>query len=301
MKTIKPNSSGVKVNQLTTLTRKEYEIVLKEFDYRVVQKLKRYTLQGHQRKRIQNRESKNSSLSGSAKKLNFMLMYLKSNMNQSTLGSYFEMSQSKVSQWFSFLVPVLEYSLDRLGYSPVFGFNYEHEDDSTEYLLGDVTDRDLPRKRCYEAQKEDFSGKHHKHTEKNFGICDPRGYIHFLSPSFTGSTHDKPIFDELDIQTRGVPFLLDLGFLGAEEDETIILPYKKPKGGQLNPVQKQLNKTISSLRVKIEHAFAGLKRLKMIKEKIRIPCYMKRQRIVKIAAAIHNLRVSMRNPLLNYS
>lgn len=275
-------------------------MLLKEFDIEVCKRLRRYTLQGHQRKRVQMAESKNSSLYGSSKKLEFILMYLKENMNQTTLGSFFKMSQSKVSQWFTFLIPALEYSLDRLGYSPVFGCDYRHKDDSTEYLSGDVTERELPRKRCYEAQKEDFSGKHHKHTEKNFALCDPKGYIHFMSYSSTGSTHDKPIYDELNIEPGEIPFLLDLGFLGVEE-KTIILPYKKPKGKKLNAVQKQLNKAISSLRIKIEHAFAGVKRLKIMKEKIRIPCYSKRQRIVKIAVAIHNLRVSMRKPIVNYS
>jgi len=300
VKTKEPNSPSLKVNQLTTLTAKEYETILKEFDFQVRQRLKRYTLQGYCRKRIQSVESKNSSLYGSSKKLDFMLIYLKENMNQSTLGHFFNMSQSKVSQWFSFLLPALEYSLDCLGYSPVFGSNYRHIDDSIEYISGDVTERELPRKRCYKAQKEDFSGKHRKHTEKNFALCNPKGYIHFLSYSFTGSTHDKSIFDELEMEVGGVPFLLDLGFLGVEE-KTIILPYKKPKGGSLNTVQKQINKAISSLRIKIEHAFAGVKRLKMIRNKIRIPSYSKRQSILKIAVAIHNLRVSMRKPILIYS
>ena len=301
MKTNLPNSSQIKVNQLTSLTRIEYEILLKEFDYQVVQKLKRKTLQGHQRKGKHNKESKNSSLYGSDEKLTFMLMYLKGNMNQSLIGSHFGMSPPKVSQWFTFLLPVLEISLDRLGYSPVFGSSYEHKDASTGYLLGDITERDLPRKGCYKAQREDFSGKHHKHTEKNFGLCDPKGYIHFLSPSYTGSTHDKTVFGELELTINEVPFLLDLGFLGVNEDENIVLPFKKPRGGSLTPVQKQLNKAISSLRVKVEHAFAGMKRLKMIKNKIRIPCYQKRQRIVKIAAAIHNLRIAFRTHLINYS
>lgn len=299
MKTSPSNSSKVKVNQLTSLTDEEFEILLKEFDYQVVQKLKRTTLQGHQRKRVQCVESINSSLYGSRNKLNFMLMYLKGNMNQSLLGSCFGMCQPKVSQWFSFLLPVLESSLDKLGYSPQFGTNYDHKKESTEYLSGDVMDRDLPRKKCYQAQKEDYSGKHHKHTEKNFGICDSAGYIHFLSPSYTGSTHDKKIFDQLELSFGEVPIFLDLGFLGVDQD--IILPFKKPKGKELNPVQKQLNRAISTLRVKIEHAFSGMKRLKMIRNKIRIPDYGKRQIIVKIAAAIHNFRLCHRGHIINYS
>lgn len=300
MKTNKPNSPRLKVNELTSLTSIEYEMILKIFDIQVQKRLKRYTLQGYARKRIQSVESKNSSLYGSIKKLDFILMYLKENMNQSTLGSFFKISQSKVSQWFSFLLPALEYSLDRLGYSPEFSSDYHHKDDSTEYLSGDVTERELPRKRCYDAQKEDFSGKHHKHTEKNFALCSPDRYIHFLSYSYTGSTHDKSIYDDLNIEMENVPFLLDLGFQGAEE-KTIIIPYKKPRGKKLNAVQKQLNKAMSKLRVKIEHAFAGVKRLKIMRDKIRIPSYSKRQSIVKIAVAIHNLRVTMRKPILNNS
>jgi hypothetical protein len=91
-------------------------------------------------------------------------------------------------------------------------------------------------------------------------------------------------------------------FLGAEDiDQTILLPLKKPKGGKLNKVQQQLNKAMASARVKVEHAFAGVKRSKIIGQKIRIPSYQKRQSIVKIATTIHNMRVSCRSAIQLYS
>lgn len=302
MKNKRTNNSTVKVNQLTSLTRQEYEIILEKFDYTVTQKLRMYTLQGERRKRFQQKESKNSSLLGSSKKLDFMLLYFKENMNQYTLGHFYKMSQPKVSQWFSYLLPVLEDSLKRLGYLPVFQESYTHSNQEDDYVFGDITERELPRKRCYEAQKEDYSGKKHLHTEKNFALCDTRGYIHFMSASYTGKTHDKTVFDGLDIDTGTVPFLMDLGFLGTEDsDPTILLPFKKPKEGKLNKVQQQLNKAMASARVKVEHAFAGVKRLKIIGQKIRIPSYQKRQCIVKIATAIHNMRVSCRNAIQLYS
>jgi len=123
-----------------------------------------------------------------------------------------------------------------------------------------------------------------------------------MSASYTGKTHDKAVFDDLNIDTATVPFLMDLGFLGTEEvHQNILLPFKKPKGGKLNKVQIQLNKAMASARVKVEHAFAGVKRLKIIGQKIRIPSYQKRQCILKIATAIHNLRVSCRNAIQLYS
>lgn len=298
MKKKQSNSSRPKVNQLTSLTDKEFEILLREFDSGVKKKIRLYTLKGERRKYVPKSESLRSSLYGSKNKLNFMLINMKGNMTQELLGRCFQMSQPKVSEWFSYLLPVLESSLEKLGFCPVFGMSYNHEDKTETHLLGDITERQIPRKTCYSAQKEDFSGKSHMHAEKNFGICNPEGRILFLSYSFSGSTHDKPIYDELEISVGDVPFLLDLGFQGVDENGSTMIPFKKPKKKKLGTVKKQINRAMSKLRVKIEHVFAGLKRLRMLKEKIRIPSYAKRQTIVKIAAAIHNLRVEHRKPLI---
>ena len=40
----------------------------------------------------------------------------------------------------------------------------------------------------------------------------------------------------------------------------IRLPHKKPKGGELTPLQKQENKELAQERVICENAFAGVKR-----------------------------------------
>lgn len=298
MKKKQSQSFRLKVNQLTSLTEEEFEILLCEFDSEVVKKMKLYTLKGERRKYKPSSESSRSSLYGSRNKLNFMLMGMKGNMTQELLGMCFQMSQPKVSEWFAYLLPVLESSVNNLKICPEFGMSYKHQDNEETHLLGDVTEREIPRKNCYSAQKEDFSGKSHMHAEKNFGICNPEGRILFLSYSFSGSTHDKAIYDELEISIAEVPFLLDLGFIGVDESGSTMVPFKKPKGKELGTVKKQINQAMSKLRVKIEHVFAGLKRLRMLKEKIRIPCYSKRQTIVKIAAAIHNLRVQQRNSLI---
>lgn len=291
-------NSKLKVNQLSSLTNEETEKLLEVFKEKVTDRMRNYTLQGRLRKHKQYKEPTNSSLLGIEKKLEFILLYLKGNMNQSILGHFYKMSQSKVSQWFSYLLPLLESSLDKLGYMPVYQSHYKHKEQKDTYVFGDITERELPRKTCYKSQKEDYSGKQHEHTEKNFALCNSLGYICFLSASYTGSTHDKTIFDELSIDPGEVPFLMDLGFIGAEKDSnTILLPFKKKIGKKLNKVQQQINRAMSSVRVKVEHAFAGLKRLKIIGQKIRIPSYQKRQSILRIAAAIHNFRVSSRMPL----
>jgi hypothetical protein len=46
----------------------------------------------------------------------------------------------------------------------------------------------------------------------------------------------------------------DLGFIGyLLEDILILMPHKKPKGGELTKEQKLENQRISSLRVPVEH------------------------------------------------
>ncbi|MFK7799047.1 MAG: transposase family protein [Aureispira sp.] len=302
MKNKSTNNSRLKVNQLSSLTEQEEGIILELFDKQVSEKQKRYTLQGKKRKRIQLKESKNSSLLGSKDKLDFLLLYLKEQMNQYTLGHFYKMSQPKVSQWLSYLLPVLEQALEELEVMPCYQESYSYPVKESGYLAADVTERVIPRKVCYQAQKADYSGKQHQHTEKNLALCDDQGYIHFLSAAYTGSTHDKTIWDSLCIKNNGICLLMDLGFLGAEkEDNTILLPFKRPPKQELGKVKKQLNEAMGKLRVIIEHAFAGVKRLKIIRQKIRIRDYQKREMIVRIAFALHNLRVKHRKLTCSYS
>ena len=92
--------------------------------------------------------------------------------------------------------------------------------------------------------------------------------------------------------------LVDLGFIGIEkEHSTVILPYKKSKKTELTRLQKEINTVLSRLRVRIEHAFSGVKRLKIIRNKIRLKFYETRDRIMRIASGLHN----MRKPIINHS
>lgn len=96
--------------------------------------------------------------------------------------------------------------------------------------------------------------------------------------------------------------MLGLGFQGIQHKHpNVILPYKTPKNGKLTKLQKQINQVISSLRVRIEHAFAVIKQLKIIRNKIRLKTEDIRDSIMMIATALHSLRISFRNPLINHS
>jgi len=67
-----------------------------------------------------------------------------------------------------------------------------------------------------------------------------------------------------------------------------LIPYKKPKGGQLIPYQKWFNSQIGSYRIFIEHVNNSLKCFKILK-------YRYRNKQKK-----HLLRVSLISGIYNY-
>lgn len=57
-------------------------------------------------------------------------------------------------------------------------------------------------------------------------------------------------------------------------------------------VQKQLNQALGSLRIVVKHAFfLGGGRLKIIKQKIYLKSVKTRERVMRIAVDLHNLRM----------
>lgn len=284
-----------KIRTLVSLEQIEYDSLYNVFDSLVTEKIRTVTLKGQYRLFKTENEPVNSSLYGSRAKLDFILMYLKENPSQAYPGQIFNMSQSKVSEWVSYLLPVLEHALKKMGFMPQIGCQFKSPAEGPQYLLADVTERQIPRDVDRENQQDDYSGKKKLHTMKNLAISDEKGYILFVSDSYQGSTHDKSIWDQIKFDFGELNVLVDLGFLGAEKDQpNVILPYKKPKKGEITALQKDINKAIGSVRVKIEHAFSGVKRLKIIRNKIRLKTYHIRDQVFKIAVALHNLRVHFR-------
>jgi len=288
-------STDSKLRSLVSLEQIEYDKLYSIFDPLVTEKLRTVTLKGQYRLFKTENEPINSSLYGSRVKLNFLLMYLKENPNQAYHGQLFNMSQSKVSEWISYLLPVLELALKKMGFMPQSGYQFTFPSEGAQYLLVDVTERQVPRDVDNENQQDDYSGKKKLHTMKNLAISNENGYVLFVSDSYQGSTHDKTIWDQIQFDFGDLNVLADLGFLGAEKDQpNVILPYKKPKNKELTALQKDINRVIGSTRVRIEHAFSGVKRLKIIRNKIRLKTYSVRDQVFKIATALHNLRVYFR-------
>lgn len=127
------------------------------------------------------------------------------------------------------------------------------------------------------------------------------GEILYLSQTYPGSIHDKKICDieEFEI-TKKVDMLVDLGFLGlSSQMAKILIPIKNKKKQKLNQEQKDYNKFVSKLRVKIEHIIGNIKINRKVKEKFRGRMYAREDVVMLVACSLHNLKVKVTNVALN--
>jgi hypothetical protein len=86
-----------------------------------------------------------------------------------------------------------------------------------------------------------------------------------------------------------------MGFQGfVLADVTMIQPTKKPRGGELTPPEKATNRRLSSIRIRIEHAIGGVKRYRIVKDKIRLLKDGIRDTIMETCCGLHNDRLQYR-------
>jgi hypothetical protein len=165
-----------------------------------------------------------------------------------------------------------------------------------QVILLDATERAVPRATDAARQQHEYSGKKGCHANKNLLVASERGQVLYLSPTVEGSLHDKALADELELEFEaGQRLLVDPGFLGYKPKSTqVFLPEKKPPKGQLSDHQKAYNKLLASMRVSVEHMIAGVKKLRIVKDKIRLKKNQIRDRVMYIACGLHNLRLSYR-------
>jgi hypothetical protein len=71
---------------------------------------------------------------------------------------------------------------------------------------------------------------------------------------------------------------------------------KKPRGGSLTAEEKERNREVSRVRVRVEHSLAGVKRSRSVKDVLRNTKEGYSDLAMAAACGLHNLRVACRNP-----
>ncbi len=241
-------------------------------------------------------------LSSPEDRLFFILCFVKLYPLYVTQGFLFGLAESKAWQWVQLLLPVLNEAMGRTHQLPSRrspGRSLEEilEEVPELGVLLDGTERPVRRPKDPAAQERRYSGKKKRHTRKNIILTHPvTNRVLYLGQTVDGTVHDKRATDDEQLRCRDpVPVGTDSGLQGLTIGRArIILPVKKPKGGELTDDQKEQNRALASVRVFVEHALAGVKRLHVVSDTLRAKKDEFADLAMVAACGLHNLRVTHR-------
>jgi hypothetical protein len=116
--------------------------------------------------------------------------------------------------------------------------------------------------------------------------------VGFLSHTSEGKASDKSLAELAGYSLpAGSCLYQEKGFQGfCLQDVTIVQPKKKPAGGELTPPEKAMNRRISSISIRIEHAIGGVKRYRIVKDNIRLLKDGIRDTVMETCGGLHNFR-----------
>jgi hypothetical protein len=280
---------------LTGYTLAEFHALLPAFVASFQAYVQEYTLPGKKRRQRRYTTYRNSPLPTMEDKLLFILMYLRKATTQDIFGEVFGMPQPVVNKWVHLLHSCLNQALASLGEIPARTAEELRlaKADSTVYFQ-DGTERPIQRPKDQAAQKTYYSGKKKRHTVKNNVVVNEQSKIALLTPTCEGKKHDKKVSDETGFTLpEGSMLYQDTGFQGfALEGVTIVQPKKKPRGGELTPEEKQYNREVSRIRIRVEHAIGGVKRYRIVKDQLRNWKAGFRDSVMETCCGLHNFRLN---------
>lgn len=237
-------------------------------------------------------------------RLMMALVWLRTYPTYEVLGILFDLDKGNISRNLKSVLPALEKAT---------GYDIEWPDktrrkmqmtDAMEsfpevFAIGDGMEQPVQRPKDNKKQKEYYSGKKKRHTVQNQVVVAPNGEIIALSEDEPGSCHDLTHLRISDILAKLEPdeaAMLDLGYLGVQNDRddvVFILPFRKPKGGELTLSQKEFNRLVARCRVVVENTICHLKRFQVLYQVYRHRL-AERPRLVRIIAGLVNRQIRRR-------
>lgn len=275
---------------LTGYTLEEFRALLPAFQSSFLKQMEIYTLEGKERRKRRYVNYCNCPLPTIEDKLVFILMYLRKATIQDIFGEVYEMPQTVANKWIHVLHPCLNQALAMVGEKPARHAQDLHlSPEKGQLFFHDGTERPIQRPKNQEIQATFYSGK-------NNVVVNRQAKIMLLTPTCEGKKHDKKIADQTHlVLPDGSSLCQDTGFQGfALTNVTMIQPKKKPRGKELTPEEKESNRQISRLRIRVEHAVGGVKRYRIVKDQLRIRKDDFRDRVMETCCGLHNFRLNFR-------
>lgn len=138
-----------------------------------------------------------------------------------------------------------------------------------DLVLIDSFETPIRRPSLPEAQRRVYSGKKKRHTLKTQVVTDTTGEIEGIDPGHRGPTADKTLYEQSTVE-QSYPQAQKQGDLGYQGVPGMLVPHKKPKGGQLTEEQKAANRQLASVRVHVEHGIRRIKGYRILREDYRL-------------------------------
>lgn len=290
--------------RMTGLTVEEFNQLLDKFNSSWQFFVQREFLSKERKRRFGG--GRMSRLPSLEDKLLFILVYARTYPTMVVLGILFGFEDSRACTWAGRLLPLLDQALGFTHDRPQRGKGRSLEEILAEFpelqefgISLDGTERLTKRPKDAKKQKDQYSGKKKCHTKKNVLIVHPANRkIIYLSQTRDGPVHDKKVIEEENLSC-GVPNLkgiTDTGFLGLILGSLkLTMPKKNTKLHKLSESDKEQNRVISSIRVIAEHAIAGIKINRSVKDIFRNYKEEYLDLFISVACGLHNLRVNHRH------
>lgn len=274
---------------LTGLSHREFEDLVPTFGkaYRDIQRQK----PNRQRKVGGGKKGK---LPTTESKLFFILFYLKAYPTFDVLGFMTDRDRGKCCRSVHILLKALKKTLGREIVLPERKINSVEEFlekfPEAKDVFFDGTERRIQRPKNKKRQNKLYSGKKKANTRKNVIVSDENRKILFLSPTKSGRRHDKRIVDKSMLKIPDdVGKWVDTGFQGLDKlYGNVVMPKKGTKKNPLSLADKANNKVISSIRVVVEHALAGIKRFRVLTDTLRNKIGLFDDMIMEVACGLWN-------------
>jgi hypothetical protein len=235
-------------------------------------------------------------------KLIFILIYTRIYPLMIVQGFFFNFEDSRACEWTKRLLPVLDRACDFSRVRPRRENGRSLEEILKEFpelkefgITLDGVERAKRRPKNPEKLKSEYSGKKKRHTKKNVIIASPKNrFVFYLSHTRDGTVHDKRLIDEenLNCNDPTIQACTDCGFQGLKIGKMkAITPRKNTKYRKLSDSDKEQNRAISSVRVSVEHAIAGVKINRSVQDVYRNMTEGMDDLLMSVACGLHNLRV----------
>jgi hypothetical protein len=108
-------------------------------------------------------------------------------------------------------------------------------------------------------------------------LSSPQRKVLYVSRCWVGKTHDYRMFSEEfppgQDWFKHFRARVDLGFSGFERDylcTELLLPHKRKKRQELSKEQKDESRLRASERISVEHAIGGMKRYRILSDRLRV-------------------------------